>query len=65
MTCNCWRGLWSSPYHISEIFNNIFQPLFDILTSCKKYCDFFFSRIDYKYKQYYTHIYNTKVISCD
>ena len=42
MTCNCWRGLWSSPYHISEIFNNIFQPLFDILTSCKKYCDFFF-----------------------
>ena len=57
MTGNCWRGLWSSPYHISEIFNNIFQPLFDILTICKKYCDFFFSRIDYKYKQYYIYIY--------
>ena len=56
MTGNCWRGLWSSPYHISEIFNNIFQPLFDILTICKKYCDFFFSRIDYKYKQYYIYI---------
>ena len=39
-------GCGAARYHIYGIFNNTFQPLFDILINCVN----FLSRIDYKYK---------------